>query len=77
MHRAPTAPYRKAYFGAADGVIDTPVIERRDLTDTPRMGPLIVEEYEGTTVVPPHAMAARDPFDNIVITFDEARPSAL
>ena len=77
MHRAPTAPYRKAYFGAADGVIDTPVIERRDLTHTPRMGPLIVEEYEGTTVVPPHAMAARDPFDNIVITFDEARPSAL
>ena len=77
MHRAPTAPYRKAYFGAADGVIDTPVIERRDLTHTPRMGPLIVEEYEGTTVVPPHAMANRDPFDNIVITFDEARPSAL
>jgi N-methylhydantoinase A len=82
MHRAPTAPYRQAYFGsdtggADDGLIDTPVIERADLTQTPRMGPLIVEEYEGTTVVPPHATASRDPFDNIVITFDEARSSAL
>lgn len=77
LYRAPTAPYRQAYFGADDGLIDTPVIERSDLTQTPRMGPLIVEEYEGTTVVPPHATASRDPFDNIVITFDEARSSAL
>ena len=68
LHRAPTAPFRMAYFGKAHGLLDTPVIERQDLRSTPRLGPLIIEEYEGTTVVPPLATAMRDAFDNIVIT---------
>jgi N-methylhydantoinase A len=34
---------------------------------------LIIEEYEGTTIVPPHATAVRDGFDNIVITLTEER----
>ena len=29
LHRAPTAPFRMAYFGKAHGLLDTPVIERR------------------------------------------------
>jgi N-methylhydantoinase A len=69
--RAPTAPWRQAYFGREDGLIDTPVIERADLNLTPRPGPLIIEEYEGTTVVPPNASAFRDCFDNIVILTGE------
>ena len=77
LHRAPTAPRRAAYFGAQYGLMDTPVIERSELTETARFGPLIVEEYEGTTVVPPRATAYRDPFDNIVITFGEVRSRAL
>jgi N-methylhydantoinase A len=68
LHRAPTDPWRRAYFGREFGLIDTPVIERRDLHANPRPGPMIVEEYEGTTVVPPHASAMRDAHDNIVIT---------
>lgn len=68
LHRAPTEPWRKAYFGREFGLLDTPVIERWDLRTTPLPGPLIVEEYEGTTVVPPHASAMRDALDNIVIT---------
>ena len=77
LHRAPAAPRRAAYFGAEYGLIETPVIERSELIETARFGPLIVEEYEGTTVVPPRATAYRDPFDNIVITFGEVRPRAL
>jgi N-methylhydantoinase A len=76
-YRAPTTPQRRAYFGPEYGSIDTPVIERGELTETPRRGPLIVEEYEGTTVVPPRATAIRDKLDNIVITCSEARSSAL
>jgi N-methylhydantoinase A len=68
LRRAPTEPWRKAYFGREFGLIDTPVIERWDLRATALAGPLIIEEYEGTTVVPPHASAMRDAFDNIVIT---------
>jgi len=76
LHRAPTATHRKAYFGPEYGLIDTPVIERSELTETPRTGPLIVEEYEGTTVVPPRAVAARDKLNNIVVTVREERSSA-
>jgi N-methylhydantoinase A len=74
--RAPTTPWRQAYFGREEGVIDTPVIERADLGLTPRSGPLIIEEYEGTTIVPPDASAFRDGFDNIVITLTEERSGA-
>ena len=77
LHHARTAPTRKAYFGASFGLLDTPVIERGDLTETLRVGPLIVEEYEGTTVVPPGATATRDAFNNIVIALGEVRPGAL
>jgi N-methylhydantoinase A len=77
LHRARAAPHRSAYFGPEYGLIDTQVVERGELTETPRMGPLIVEEYEGTTVVPPGAAAIRDKFNNIVMTFGEARSDAL
>jgi N-methylhydantoinase A len=71
--RAPTTPWRKAYFSREEGLIDTPVIERGDLGLKPRSGPLIIEEYEGTTIVPPDATAVRDGFDNIVITLTQER----
>jgi N-methylhydantoinase A len=77
LYRAPTEPFRTAYFGKAHGLVDTPVIERQDLRSTPRGGPLIIEEYEGTTVVPPLAIAMRDAFDNIVITLPAESSLAL
>jgi N-methylhydantoinase A len=40
---------------------------RGDLLSGKRQGPLIVEEYEGTTVVPPNAAASLDSGGNIVI----------
>jgi N-methylhydantoinase A len=64
----PAARSRDAYFGSEFGVIRTPVVERWDLRSAPRSGPLIIEEYEGTTVVPPESSVAHDEFDNIVIT---------
>jgi N-methylhydantoinase A len=64
---------RDVYFGDAFGVLPTPVIGRGDLDATPRRGPFIVEEYEGTTVVPPDAQAFRDGLDNIVIDLDTER----
>lgn len=66
--RTQTEQWREAYFGSGFGEMRTPVIDRWDLHQVARPGPLIVEEYEGTTVVPPNARAMRDAFDNIVIT---------
>jgi N-methylhydantoinase A len=57
---------RKAYFGD-HGWLETPVLRRADL-DTARSGPLIIEEYDSTCVVPPGARAERDAAGNIVIT---------
>jgi len=66
--RASTAvSSRKAYFGDQHGWLDTPVLGRADL-ETARSGPLIVEEYDSTCVVPPGARAERDAAGNIVIT---------
>jgi len=65
---APTPP-RKAYFGSAHGWLETPVLRRSDL-GTPRLGPLIVEEYDATCVVPPGARASLDTGGNIVIELD-------
>jgi N-methylhydantoinase A len=58
---------RRAYFGKAAGFHDVPVIGRADLTRTPRPGPLMFEEYDSTTLVPPGASAAADDAGNIVI----------
>jgi len=62
---APTPP-RRAWFGAPHGWIDTPVLRRSDLAGG-RTGPLIVEEYDATCLVPPAARADLDEVGNIVI----------
>jgi N-methylhydantoinase A len=50
--RAPRSR-RRAYFGPERGWAETPVIARADLGSRPCAGPLIVEEYDATTLVPP------------------------
>ena len=62
---APSAP-RPAYFGPAQGWVESPVLRRSDLS-VPRAGPLIIEEYDATCVVPPQARASLDAGGNIVI----------
>jgi N-methylhydantoinase A len=61
----PPAP-RPAWFGAAHGWVETPVLRRSDLA-MPRVGPLIVEEYDSTCVIPPRARARLDEGWNIAI----------
>jgi N-methylhydantoinase A len=57
---------RRAYFGPEHGLLETRVIARADLTQE-AAGPLIVEEYDATCVVPPGTAARLDDFGNIVI----------
>jgi N-methylhydantoinase A len=58
---------RSVYFGPEHGEHDTPILGRDALTKDLRAGPLIIEEYEGTTVVPPKCAARLDGAGNIVI----------
>ncbi|MGQ0651544.1 MAG: hydantoinase/oxoprolinase family protein [Betaproteobacteria bacterium] len=57
---------RKCYFGPHAGFVEAQVVGREALRQEKR-GPLVVEEYEGTTVVPPGASARLDAHGNIVI----------
>ncbi len=63
-------PPRKAYFGDA-GLLRAPVLRRADLAVGRREGPAIVEEYDATTVIPPHCAAWLDEAGNIVIEAGE------
>ena len=58
---------RLAFFGGAHGTLTTPVMSRRDLDYTWRPGPLLVDKYDATTMVPPGCAARRDEHNNIVI----------
>jgi N-methylhydantoinase A len=59
------AKARRAYFGATHGLVETPVIGRVDLASAGREGPLIIEEYDATAVVPPGWIASLDTRGNI------------
>ncbi len=58
---------RPAYFGARDGLLETPVVQRGNVDVTARDGPLIVEEYDATTLVPPGWRVRCDSRDNLLI----------
>ncbi|WP_158971553.1 hydantoinase/oxoprolinase family protein [Chachezhania sediminis] len=61
---------RLVHFGD-HGAHETPILQRSDLNGTPRKGPMIVEEYDTTCVVPPDWAATLDPFGNIILTAEE------
>ena len=62
-----TARDRSVYLGPQLGWIDIPVIQRADLTGGGTQGPLVVEEYDSTTIVPPGWRADLDAMKNIVL----------
>ncbi len=64
---------RRAYFGPDHGHIETQVLSRHELKDRQRPGPLIVEEYDATCVVPPGWQAGLDASANIVIKAREEK----
>ena len=57
---------RTAYFGKPWGRMETPVIERAELTE-PRVGPLLIDEYDSTIVVPPDMRVYRDRRDFVTL----------
>jgi N-methylhydantoinase A len=58
---------RPVYFGPGHGFIDAPIISRGSLSDKAMSGPLIIEEYDSTTVVPPGWKASIDQWRDVVL----------
>ncbi len=70
---APATGSRRAYHGPEHGWLETPVVGRGGLAEVARAGPLIVEEYDSTTVVRPGWTARLDGWNNIVMSRIEGR----
>ena len=66
--RAPGTRNRRAYFGREHGWQNTPVVGRTDVGTEGRPGPLIVEEYDSTTVVPPGCTVRLGAWNALTIT---------
>ncbi|MSP90072.1 MAG: hydantoinase/oxoprolinase family protein [Alphaproteobacteria bacterium] len=58
---------RQVYFGPETGLLSTPICNRAELGPAWRAGPLLVEEFDSTTVVPPDGRARRIAWDTIEI----------
>ena len=58
---------RRAYFGPDKGWLDTRLVPRTALSSEPMEGPVIVEEYDSTTVIGPGWRGRVDGWNNIVI----------
>lgn len=67
---------RTAYYGRETGAVLTPVISRGELTGEFRDGPLIIEEYDSTTLIPPNSKARLDEPGNIIIEVETGDTAA-
>ena len=80
LRRDPTArvsakAHRRAWFGEAGGWMETPVYERYALVPGDALeGPVIVEERESTTVVPPGDRLVVDDGLNLRLTIAQSTP---
>jgi N-methylhydantoinase A len=66
--RAVEARRRTVHFARGAAPLDTPVVPRESIGERATPGPLVVESYDSTVVVPPDASVLRDAFGNLVIT---------
>jgi N-methylhydantoinase A len=64
----PAATRRPVSFARRAAAVDAPVLAREAVPATEAAGPLIVESYDSTVVVPPGATVRRDALDNLLIT---------
>jgi N-methylhydantoinase A len=67
---APAERVRAVHFARGAVPVETDVVARSALGSAPRRGPLIIEEFDATTVVPPDASAHLDAIGNIVLELE-------
>jgi N-methylhydantoinase A len=59
--------WREAYFGPRHGLLETRILSRAGLRNQQLPGPLVVEEFDSTIVVPPGWSAQLDKLGNILL----------
>ena len=58
---------RKAFWGKTYGSLDTPVLKLEQVAQSPREGPILIDCYDTTIVVPPGCTIAAGEWGNIMI----------
>jgi len=58
---------RRAYWGKESGFIETPVLKLEQVGQTPRNGPILVDCYDTTIVIPPGSTITMGDWGNIMI----------
>ena len=61
---------RKAYWGKEHGFLDTPVFELEQIKVKPSQGPVLVDCYDTTIVVPPGCAISTGEWGNVIIEVD-------
>jgi N-methylhydantoinase A len=61
------AASRAVSFGRGQGFVEAPIVARHAVERQARRGPLIIDEFDATIVVPPDASVHRDAAGNIVM----------
>ncbi len=67
--------HRRAYFGPEQGWMECPLLARTDLK-SPRQGPLLIDEFDTTIVVPPGWQARADSSGNLSLRLTEPSSGA-
>ncbi len=67
---APASRSRSIHFARGAAAVDTEVVPRSALSAVSRRGPLVIEEFDATVVVPPDATVARDAIGNVVLDLE-------
>jgi N-methylhydantoinase A len=69
---AHSASQRAISFSRGEPPVLVPVMSRSGLSPSPVAGPLVVEEFDATIVVPCHATVHRDGIGNVVVDLGDA-----
>jgi N-methylhydantoinase A len=66
------ATERDVLFDPEERAVKAPVVTRAQLSSSVRRGPLLVQEYDSTIVVPPDCTASLDTHGNVVLALQKA-----
>ena len=69
---APSTGQRPISFDRGEPPVMVSVIRRSSLSRLPVAGPLVVEEFDTTIVVPGNATAHRDDIGNVIVDLGDA-----
>jgi N-methylhydantoinase A len=63
---------RAVSFGPESGQLIVPVLARSDVAASPQQGPMLIQEYDTTIVVPPDCAVQLDRYSNVVIDIGQS-----